>query len=523
MIIPKNIQDLELSPKFTEWRLHQKQTIFETIQAFNDGKKFVVLRAGTGFGKSLTGIAIAKIMNLRTYYIVSTKQLQQQVVDDFPFIKKVLGRQNFQCIHADKLQSEHRDTSCDPGYYCGMNKKCPSKSQCKYQIQRKRAIQSQYSILNYPFYLIDMNYTKQFNTHAPAGLIILDEADVGEDHLMDFVNVKLKNKIIGELGYNPLTVETKFEEFHGSLECLSKDIERNIADALLDSRKRYGRQFNMSELTNQLKTVGNLLLKVRLLVDHFDDTWIIERDNYGVSFKPTYIDQFSGLLFDHSPRYIMMSATIDPVLIEKTYGIAREDCHFIDIPCTFPKENRRVLASGVVNMSYNTINTELPKLVKWIDILIDQHPHKKTVIHAVNYRICKYVLENSKHKHRFISHTTKNREEVLEKFKKDPGLILVSPSMERGVSFDGDLCELSILCKTPYLSLGDEQVKRRCARDSDWYQRKTANRFMQICGRGVRSETDECLTVILDRQFNWFLKRNKGVFPEWFLDAVEVK
>ena len=70
-------------------RPEQDQAINFALDAFiNDDKRFVVIEAGTGVGKSAIGFTIAQYYNqyvngMGTYYLTTQKVLQQQHMRDF--------------------------------------------------------------------------------------------------------------------------------------------------------------------------------------------------------------------------------------------------------------------------------------------------------------------------------------------------------------------------------------------------------------------------------------------------------
>jgi Rad3-related DNA helicase len=53
-----------------------------------------------------------------------------------------------------------------------------------------------------------------------------------------------------------------------------------------------------------------------------------------------------------------------------------------------------------------------------------------------------------------------------------------------------------------------------------WYTIQTIRSLVQMTGRGVRSKEDWAHTYILDAGFMDFLRRNRHLLPEWWLDAL---
>ena len=80
--------------------------------AFNSGYRCVLLEAPTGFGKSAVAIALALTLG-SSYVCTSTKDLQTQYSNDFPYLKAAKGKNNFPCL----LKQDFVDNGT---YQCGI-------------------------------------------------------------------------------------------------------------------------------------------------------------------------------------------------------------------------------------------------------------------------------------------------------------------------------------------------------------------------------------------------------------------
>jgi Rad3-related DNA helicase len=123
---------------------------------------------------------------------------------------------------------------------------------------------------------------------------------------------------------------------------------------------------------------------------------------------------------------------------------------------------------------------------------------------------------------RILTHDTSTRADKLALFKQSRGLVMISPSFDRGVDLPNDECRCVIICKMPYLSLADKQVKARLAmpKGQRWYNLRAIQTVMQMTGRAVRNKEDFCDTYILDKQFNSLLARTQPMLPKWWLEAI---
>ncbi|MBA7551852.1 hypothetical protein ES705_44402 [subsurface metagenome] len=87
--------ELGLPEKFGEFR-SQQLVALERIARTD--KKVILLQAPTGSGKTLIMAAMGKHLDTQVLYTSHTKQLQGQVVDDFPNAVELKGRANYFCL-----------------------------------------------------------------------------------------------------------------------------------------------------------------------------------------------------------------------------------------------------------------------------------------------------------------------------------------------------------------------------------------------------------------------------------------
>jgi Rad3-related DNA helicase len=97
---------------FTSRRDNQTYVLNEICEAFNSGYRYIILEAPTGFGKSPVAVSVAKTLG-SSYICTSTKELQTQYANDFPFIKVAKGKSNFTCLVKD-------DFIRNGNYRCGI-------------------------------------------------------------------------------------------------------------------------------------------------------------------------------------------------------------------------------------------------------------------------------------------------------------------------------------------------------------------------------------------------------------------
>ena len=520
---------------FNEPRLGQLDIIQDINDAIRKGYKYIILEAGTGTGKSAIATTLAKMYE-SAYILTMTKQLQAQYSNefDFPLVK---GRNNFACLN------QQLEVSCDMGacktaptsknFFCqyGVAKNpsldaelafedsyggavfYQSHNHCHYWNQKTNAINSPITLMNYDYAIVELNYVKHF---APRSLLILDEAHNIENKLMATMEVTLYNRTLekdinkcissetlkdGELPEWKMEINAIRESYE---EINLKDIAKNKADRI---RSTIGRLKSLSD--NLEKEPKN---------------WVIDADESGVVFKPLRVHHYAkDNLLKYGDVVIFMSATIlSHKMFSKWLGLNPNEVYHIKVDSPFTKEKRPIILNLAGKMSANRIKNTAPKTIPILQEILKEHKNDKGLIHTHSYKCQQYILNNL-YNSRLVSHTSKNREQILNFFEKDENpLVLVSPSMSEGVDLPYDKCRFQIIYKMPFPYLGDKQVNMRMKRDKKWYAYKTVMTLMQAYGRGMRAEDDSCYTYIIDSDINMLFKSPmyRSLIPDFFKEAV---
>jgi Rad3-related DNA helicase len=354
-------------------------------------------------------------------------------------------------------------------------------------------------------------------------MVVVDECDKLEGEILRFVSLNISDRQMERFKLEPPKYKTKPEPkdiregwkkwAERYLPIIGKQLE------ILGVQFKKGRQ----DITflRSYKSTSALHKKMTIFKDIVDDTWIYEEKENRWEFKPTWISQFMNDYFwSHAKRFVLMSATPPP---PKLLGL--EGCEQISIPSQFPKENRRVIYESIANLTFKTMNEEKPKLLKRIKEIMDSHPKEKGLIHTVSYSLADYLVKNLK-SDRILTHNGRGRTDALERFKRDSyPVVLISPSMDRGVDLPYDAARWCIVCKVPFPDLSDKQVSSRLYSSSFgryWYAWITACSLMQMTGRIVRAVDDWGVSYILDKQFETFYGKNAGLFYGWWTEALEL-
>jgi Rad3-related DNA helicase len=267
----------------------------------------------------------------------------------------------------------------------------------------------------------------------------------------------------------------------------------------------------------------------KFLTVYSGQNWVMDkvpgmgRSMRKITFKPIDVSAFAQeYLFRLGRRVLMMSATIlDRETFCTSLGIPEADVEFLSIPSPFSPKNRPVIYCPVGGMNTKNIEYTLPKLRDAVKMILAEHQEQKGIIHCHTYRIAKYLKQNVKDR-RLLIHNSTNRDEILQKhISSKSATVLLSPSMGEGVDLKNDLSRFQVICKIPYPFLGDPLIRKRMNKFPNWYSVQTAKMIMQSAGRSVRSENDSAVTYILDEDWGRFFKRNKQLFPQYFINGIQ--
>lgn len=548
-----SLPDYTQSFPFQSIRQEQKYALEQALDAFLVQKKrFVVLEAGTGVGKSGIALGIARYLALHgglttqvddsserttgAYVLTTQKALQAQYMDDFgpssgkDMLRSLKSASNYQCrFYSDMRCSDSRRLLKQLGKQAvGTDfQKCCSAA-CPYRLDKEEFMAFPVGITNFSYFLAETMYAKQLD---PRSLLVIDECHNVEAEIGKFVEVSFSERFARSLGCRMPRSET----VQSVLAWIKGPYKKAVQKAMSELEQKLAAQFSagpttgLSEPSKRYEMLDKHLCKVNRFIMTYDpNNWVMNpvkgdaKTGRKFEFKPVDVSSYGHeCLYRFGSRVLLMSATVvDCDAFCRSVGIDKGDASFVRIPSPFKASNRPIHYLGVGSMSKDNIDKTLPNMSNVVKELLELHKDDKGIIHCVNYRIAKRLVEDIRSP-RLLLHDPENRDEVLERHMQSAEpTVLVSPSMTEGIDLADNASRFQILCKVPFPYLGDAVIQMRKARDSGWYACATARTVIQSLGRSVRNESDHAVSYILDSDWERFYRNNARLFPAEFSAAM---
>jgi ATP-dependent DNA helicase DinG len=520
---------LTLPAWFDSYRDHQVTAIAEVLDAFQYSD-VVVLDAPTGSGKTLIAESVRQALDLPAIYTCHSKSLQDQFFGDYPYAHILKGRSNYATeLYPERYGSSWNSLSCEDctkSYRDGDCDWCSDPSICPYEVAKSEAVDSDLMVVNTSYLLTEANYVGKLSRRGSSRgqLIIADECDLLDEAVTSFVQVSISARTLKELKIGPprrMTVEDSWLEWLEGIEpvVVAKAKEARVK-ARSDPNKRTVSRANY--LSGLQRKLGDLRKGLE------SRSWVYTGDRDRVEFKPVWASEVAkGALWRHGSKWLLMSATVisaGSLLSELGHG---GNSGLVVCPSTFPAENRPIFIRPVANMRAKEKEVEWPKLIPEIQRILDRHRGDRVLVHTHSYELANYlhqVCSASNNSRPILTYTSaSDRQSVLAQYLAEPASVLFAPSLDRGIDLPDDACRVQIIAKCPFGYLGDRQINARLhsRNGQEWYTVNAIRDLVQMCGRGVRSETDTCSTYILDSQFvSKLWGMNRLLFPKWWRDAL---
>lgn len=273
-------------------------------------------------------------------------------------------------------------------------------------------------------------------------------------------------------------------------------------------------------------------LKIEVFLKEYKENpnnWVLET-SYNEKTKQKELSLEPIWAYDYLDKYVfskydmvfLMSGTIlDKSLFCQLNGLDVSKAVYYSIDSPFNVKNRPIYYMPLGKMSYNNKEETFKRYIPYIKKLLEKYKGRKGIIHTNSFELANWIKDSIKDP-RLVFHDSSNKDEVLRLHKSsDEASVIVSPSMDTGVSFDNDDARFQIIAKVPYPSLASQKNKLRQKNNPEWYSWKTISGIVQMSGRPVRSNLDYADTIIIDGSFGDVIRHSSHLIPSWIQDAIK--
>ena len=376
-----------------------------------------------------------------------------------------------------------------------------------------------------------------------------------DDVMSDFITIKITETVIKKFKFsNEREIIKKLKSTASILDYVEflKYINLEISETMTDMERGMSGVIRSSKsdkrdlkLSKVLKTgnpdvkIMNLItdlkqyqLKIEVFLKEYKENpnnWVLESNwnektkQKELSLEPIWAyDYLDKYVFSHYDMVFLMSGTIlDKNLFCQLNGLDVSKAVYYSIPSPFAKKNRPIYYMPIGKMSFKSKEETFRKYIPYINKLLDKYKEQKGIIHTNSFELANWIQSSIKNP-RLIFHDSSNKDEMLRlHMDSEEPTVIVSPSMDTGVSFDNDSARFQIIAKIPYPSLASQKNKLRQKNNPDWYSWKTVSGLIQMTGRPVRSEMDYADTIIIDGGFGDVIKHSSHFLPDWIQEAIK--
>jgi Rad3-related DNA helicase len=515
------------------YRGAQAAALEDIRAAFEGGNHVVLVRAPTGSGKSLLARAIAGCARraggadptqpVGAYY--TTPQVSQ--LDDVaadPLLSDlavVRGKSNYDCILPGETDTPVDQAPCarERAFDCQVKHRCP------YFSDRAIAASQPTAAMTLAYFM----QTAGSDVFGPRDVVVVDEAHGLGTWAEMYATIELGPGTVPCWGSAASPAVDGLEEAVGYAERL-----RAVCDRCLDELR------GDAELTAEEVVERNRLTELRSdlgwFVEEYHDpesptTWVVDQpegEGTRVTIRPMNPERYlHHTVWDRGRRFALLSATIlDKAAFCASVGLDPARVALVEVPHTFPVENRPLYDVTQGKMTYEHREETLPAIARTLVRIMQARPDEKGLVHCHSYAIQEHLadlLAEFRVARRIRSHDRGDRDGQLAAWKRsDEPDVFLSVKMEEALDLDGGLCRWQVLCKAPYPNTRDSRVARRLEDGQwGWYYRTALRTVVQACGRVVRAPDDWGVTYLADSSLLDLFERARGDMPGWFAAQVD--
>ena len=554
MSIPRELvpADFGFPPKFAEFREVQLQIAEYAVYGdpCHGKRRFMIIGASGGSGKTLSVQIIAKFTNQKSVILTHTKALQDQIQKDrFAGVVDIRGKNNYTCVTENSLHPEV-EYMCDQG----IELDCPlvGKPGCTHFDKMQEARAAKVVVTSYAAWIHNraINRASFEMPEDPVELLVCDECHKSFDALASYLS-----EFIGYQALNtrvPHELRIALSHFHGAdhgvvtqewIDALSLAQTKVDAEKIdLMVKEGYRSQEAAYRGSEKFRKLSKLSDNMGKIVDHAGenidnvsdddaenrryaklnrDAWIWQEVKGGFRFDCVWPGRYAErYLFSGVKNVVMISATARPKLAQ-LLRIPKANYLFKEWPRVFPAVNGPVIHIPTGRMGHRAGEDERLKSVETLDRFLDSGwRNVKGLVHTASYARAEWVQAHSKYgRYMLLNKSGENPDVMAERFRKACApCILVSPSYSTGFDFDLPDQDWSwnFVLKLPYADKSDPVLAARIKDDEKYYAYDTVQNLAQSCWRFTRRPDAKCVTIITDNAIGFLMRDGKEFAPRWF-------
>jgi Rad3-related DNA helicase len=495
----------ELKLPFDKWRPGQEELAHVIITS---EKRFKVICAPTGFGKSLPIVASSLVKGVPTAIVTATRGLQDQYQKDFISCGMVdlRGKRNYKC----EMRPDDPDYTCEEGHAARCLYKgsigCPS-SQAE-----MAAATSSLVVTNYDKWTSNRMYGQGLS-HIQQ--VIFDEGDECPNALARAMQVVLNHREIEEGLHIDFPLFPACENM-ADWKAWAVSARADAEVAMLAAQARItGLVDPKPAWVKHYTHMRNLCRRLAVLATCRAADWVVGEIEGGFQFDPIRLGRYAETaLLLKVPSVVVISATARPKTMFMI-GVAKDQFIFKEFDSDF--DPARCPIYYVPTMRVDSDADSMAPLWLLLDQIAARRRDRNGLVQTISYTRREDIVRNSRYASSMIfNERGASIADTVEEFRAQyPGKILVSPSVERGYDFKYKQAEWLFLAKIPF----DPPSKILKAREADDPEYRAANamrRMEQIFGRIMREKNDQGERFIGDKHLDWFLPRYRHLASKSF-------
>lgn len=475
--------------RLRNWRPHQ----YETVKAIgNSDKKYVVVEATTGSGKSASGAALAKELG-KIRILTKSRSLQDQYADHKYDAKVLYGMAAYPCAMVPGF-------TADQCVFPGNMGNCPRVGACQYLRAKEAMLESSKQVISYAYW-----FTAGWLKIDPSPLYF-DEAHEIPAFTMNYLEKEFNRKWSRYFRIalpnfpdtdNQTVLRLIFIKFCERANRALIDEKDYMTEKIKEESGDPDMIRRLVHIEREAEQLGVILHHVK---NRPDEMMIIIKKDNEFTVAPLTSRMFRWFLNQHgSEKTVFTSATIgNQNTFMGSIGFAKNEFDYIDVPSQFPAESMPVyIPDDAPKISYKSSEEDLQHQAQMIANIILQCPESwsgfvHTASRAQSLSIASRLahIDPSLARRVWVPEPGSSSSKI-ESWQTRKMLChnTIAVSWDFWTGLDAFYEEINIIAKIPFNTL-DVLGSARMKMDQSFYLWEAACKVEQAAGRNRRGEPD---------------------------------